>query len=120
MRNTNMGFLEGFKRRSAPVAAKKRTTTPPARSPHPHGGLSVEALEHGSYYAGKLGTTSIVARWNAKKRRFVFEEFALGGKRVRSVPHALDATSGERFIPVARIDPKNDQRLSDYAFETAS
>ncbi len=41
------------------------------------------------------------------------------GKRVRSIPHALDAASGERFIPIAKIEPKNEQRLSDYAFETA-
>jgi len=111
-----MGFLEGFKRRSSPAVVKRTPT--PARPAH--AGLSGEALEHGGYYAGKLGLTSVVARWHAKRRRFVFEEFALGGKRVRSVPHALDATSGERFIPLAKIEPTNDQRLSDYAFETAS
>ncbi len=111
-----MGFLEGFKRRSSPAVAKR--TPSPARTTH--AGLSPEVLEHGTYYAGKLGLTSVVARWNAKRKRFVFEEFALGGKRVRSVPHALDSTSGERFIPIAKIEPKSEQRLSDYAFETAS
>ena len=114
-----MGFLDGFTRRSRPAVAKR--TPPPARPARSaHAGLHAEALEHGSYYAGKLGVKPVVARWHAKRRRFVFEEFALGGKRVRSVPHALDATSGERFIPLAKIEPTNDQRLSDYAFETAS
>ena len=109
-----MGFLEGFKRRSRPAVAKR--TPSPA---HPaHAGLLAKALDHGAYYTGKLGATSVVARWHTKRRRFMFEEFALGGKRVRSVPHALDATSGERFIPIAKIEPKNEQRLSDYAFET--
>ena len=114
-----MGFLEGFTRRRSRPAVQKRIA-PPARPAHAGGGLRAEALEHGWYYAGKLGVTPVVARWHAKRRRFVFEEFALGGKRVRSVPHALEATSGERFIPIAKIEPKNEQRLSDYAFETAS
>ena len=113
-----MGFLEGFKRRSR-TPGRKRMPPParPARSTH--AGLHVEALEHGSYYAGRLGAKAMVARWHAKRRRFVFEEFALGANRVRSVPHALDATSGERFIPLGKIEPKSEQRLSDYAFETA-
>jgi hypothetical protein len=109
-----MGFLEGFKRRSR-TAVTKRTSSPARPA---HAGLLVTELDHGAYYTGKLGVTSVVARWHAKRRRFVLEEFALGGKRVRSVSHALDATSGERFIPIAKIEPKNEQRLSDYAFET--
>ena len=113
-----MGFLEGFTRRRSRPAVAKRTPSPPARPTH--AGLHAEALVHGDYYAGKLGVKAVVARWHAKKRRFVFEEFVLGGNRVRSVPHALDAASGERFIPLAKIEPKNEQRLSDYAFETAS
>ena len=114
-----MGFLDGFTRRSRPPFAKG--TPPPARPARPsHAGLNAEVLEHGKYYAGKLGVKPVVARWHAKRRRFVFEEFALGANRVRSVPHALDAASGERFIPIAKIEPKNEQRLSDYAFETAS
>jgi len=114
-----MGFLDGFTRRSRPAVAKR--TPPPARPARSaHAGLHAEALVHGDYYAGKLGVKAVVARWHAKRRRFVFEEFALGANRVRSVPHALDVTSGERFIPLAKIEPKNEQRLSDYAFETAS
>jgi len=109
-----MGFLEGFTRRPRPAVAKR--TPSPA---HPaHAGSLPQALDHGAYYTGKLGVKPVVARWHAKRRRFVFEEFALGGKRVRSVPHALDAASGERFIPIAKIEPKNEQRLSDYAFDT--
>jgi len=111
-----MGFLEGFTRRRSRPAVAKRTPPPPARTAH--AGMHADALQHGSYYAGKLGVKAVVARWHAKKRRFVFEEFVLGGNRVRSVPHALDAASGERFIPLAKIEPKNEQRLSDYAFDT--
>ena len=114
-----MGFLEGFKRRS-PLSGRKRMPPPARPARRTHAGLHTEALVHGDYYAGRLGVKAMVARWHAKKRRFVFEEFALGGNRVRSVPHALDAASGERFIPLGKIEPKNEQRLSDYAFETAS
>ena len=112
-----MSFLEGFTRRRSRPAVAKRIPPPQARPAN--AGLHAEALVHGDYYAGKLGVKAVVARWHAKKRRFVFEEFVLGGNRVRSVPHALDAASGERFIPLAKIEPKNEQRLSDYAFETA-
>ena len=83
-------------------------------------GLPLTALEHGAYYAGKIGVTSVVARWHAKKQRFVFEEFALGRQHVRSVPHGLDGASPERFVPMARIEPKGTQCLSDYAFETSA
>jgi hypothetical protein len=82
-------------------------------------GLSSEDLEHGAYYAGKLGATAVIARWHAKQRRFVFGEYALGGQRVRSVAHVADSATGERFTPLTRIEPKDSYRVSDYAFETA-
>lgn len=82
-------------------------------------GLSAKELEHGAYYAGKLGATAVIARWHAKKRRFVFGEYALGGQRVRSIAHVADSATGERFTPLTRIEPKDSYRVSDYAFETA-
>jgi len=82
--------------------------------------LSPAALEHGVYYAGTLGGATAQARWHAKKRRFVFGEYALGSQRVRSVAHVADQTAdGARFAPLARIEPKDAYRVSDYAFETA-
>ena len=42
----------------------------PALSEEEQVALPLEALEHGAYYAGKLGVTPAVARWHAKKRRF--------------------------------------------------
>jgi len=81
--------------------------------------LSPEALEHGGYYAGKLGAKAAIARWHARKRRFVFGEYALGRERVRSVAHVADDATGEWFSPLARTEPKTACRISDYAFETA-
>ena len=83
--------------------------------------LSLETLEHGAYYAGKVGVASTVARWHAKKRRFVFGEFTLGRQRVRSLAHIADTNSGteERFIPLSRPESRDSYRVSDYAFETA-
>jgi hypothetical protein len=81
-------------------------------------GLGSETLEHGAYYAGNLGTKPAVARWHAKKRRFVFGEFALGRLCVRSVTHVAEGTTGERFIPLSKTEPKDANRVSDYAFET--
>jgi hypothetical protein len=82
-------------------------------------GLLVKELEHGVYYAGKLGATAAIARWHASKRRFVFTEYALGRQHVRSVAHVADSASGERFTPLTKIEPKDSYRVSDYAFETA-
>jgi hypothetical protein len=75
-------------------------------------------LEHGAYYAGKLSGKPAVARWHAKKRRFVFEEFTLGRQHVRSVAHVADSATVERFIPLFKIEPKDTCRVSEYAFET--
>ena len=80
--------------------------------------LSPGTLEHGAYYAGKLGAVPAVARWHAKKRSFVFREFILGRECIRSIPHVADAGTGERFIPLSKTEPKNAQHISDYAFET--
>ncbi len=77
-----------------------------------------ETLEHGAYYEGKLGVRSAVARWHAKKRRFVSGEFTLGRHCVRSVAHVADSATGERFIPLSKTAPKDTYRVSDYAFDT--
>ena len=83
--------------------------------------LALETLEHGAYHAGQLGVTPAVARWHGKKRRFVFGEFTLGRRCVRSVAHITDGESGtaQRFVPLSRSEPKDTYRVSDYAFETA-
>ena len=98
---------QSFKRQSHAMPARKTVLAP-------------AALEHGAYYAGTLGGATAAARWHAKKRRFVFSEFILGSQRVRSVAHLSDQkVDGERFVPLARIEPKDAYRVSDYAFETA-
>jgi len=82
--------------------------------------FALAVLEHGVYYAGTLGGATTVARWHAKKGRFVFSEYVLGAQCIRSVPHVADQkANGERFVPLARIEPKEAYRVSDYAFETA-
>ena len=85
-----------------------------------HGALPMEMLEHGAYYAGKLGVTLMVARWHAKKRRFVFGEFSLGRQTVKSAAHIAERGAGERFIPLSKTTPKDNCRVSDYAFETTT
>jgi hypothetical protein len=95
----------------APLVSAEQPLSSPA-------GLASGTLEHGAYYAGKLGMRAAVARWHAKKQRFVFEEFALGRLCVRSVAHVSESATGERFIPLSKTEPKDTYRVSDYAFET--
>ena len=97
-------------------APRRQTQPMPARKTV----LAPAVLEHGVYYAGTLRGATAIARWHAKKRRFVFGEYALGAQRVRSVAHLSDQKAdGERFVPLARVEPKDAYRVSDYAFETA-
>lgn len=98
--------------RAPPAAAAKRPLSAAAV-------LSPEMLEHGAYYAGRLGSTHGVARWHAKKRRFVYEEFSLGAQRLRAAAHFEEGGTPLVFVPIARTKPKDTHRVSDYAFETA-
>jgi hypothetical protein len=82
--------------------------------------LPLETLEHGVYFAGKLGVAPAVARWHAKKQRFVFGEFTLGRQRVRTVAHVPDIGIKDRFNPLSKTEPKDAYRVTDYAFETAA
>ena len=77
------------------------------------------ALEHGAYYTGQLGSTAVIARWHANKRRFVFGEYSLGSQRVRAVSHIADGGKVEAFAPLSMTQPKATYRISEYAFETA-
>jgi hypothetical protein len=77
-------------------------------------------LEHGAYYAGKFGVTPAVARWHAKKRRFVLGEFSLGRQTIKSLAHIAEGGTAERFTPLSKTAPKDASRISDYAFETAT
>jgi hypothetical protein len=98
-----------------PFASLVSAAQKPLSEPAP---LPLETLEHGAYYAGKLDSAPVVARWHAKRRRFVFGEFTLGRQCVRSVAHVGDSTTGQRFTPLSKTAPKNTCRVSDYAFET--
>jgi hypothetical protein len=104
--------LEPFRPFAPLASAEHESLSEPALLPP-------ETLEHGAYYAGKLGTAPVVARWHAKKRRFVLGEFTLGRQCVRSVAHVADSARGERFAPLSKTAPKTDYRVSDYAFETS-
>jgi hypothetical protein len=93
---------------------------PPPKQPlSAAGALRPETLEHGAYYAGKLGSARGVARWHAKKHRFVYAEYSLGTRQVRTAAHIDEGGTPQVFVPVARIEPKDNHRVSDYAFETA-
>jgi hypothetical protein len=99
-----------FTLHAPPISAEQPLSSPAA--------LGSETLEHGAYYAGKLAVRSAVARWHAKKRRFVFAEFTLGRHCMRSVAHVADSATEERFAPLSKTEPKDTCRVSDYAFET--
>ena len=81
--------------------------------------LQPDALEHGAYYTGQLGSAAVIARWHANKRRFVFGEYTLGSQRVRAVSHIADGGKAEAFAPLSMTQPKGTHRVSEYAFETA-
>jgi hypothetical protein len=82
--------------------------------------LSMQSLEHGAYYAGTLGTESIVARWHARRQRCVFWEFAVGHNRVNSAAHVAGTGTGKRFAPLSRSVPTDICQVSDYSFETGA
>jgi len=106
----------GWRRAAPPVPP-----TPVAKHPlSATGALRPEVLEHGAYYAGRLGSARGVARWHAKKRRFVYAEYSLGMQQLRAAAHIDEGGTPQLFIPVARTEPKDTHRVSDYAFETAS
>lgn len=54
------------------------------RRPSQPGVLSPDMLEHGAYYAGRIASARVVARWHAKRQRFVLGEFTFGRERGRS------------------------------------
>jgi hypothetical protein len=76
--------------------------------------------EHGAYYTGKIGAVSAIARWHAKKQRFVFGQFNFGRHRVTSIPHVVEQGPGETVRAVIQSGPTDTSRVSDYAFETAA
>jgi hypothetical protein len=82
--------------------------------------LPPDALEHGAYYTGQLGSAAVIARWHANKRRFVFGEYSLGSQRTRAVAHIADSAKAEAFAPLSMTQPKGTHRVSEYAFETAA
>ena len=81
--------------------------------------LAPEVLEHGAYYAGRFECAPAIARWHARKRRFLFGEHTFGRRLIRAVSHVADETTAEAFAPVSKTQPKEAYRVSDYAFETA-
>ena len=81
--------------------------------------LPSDALQHGAYYTGQLGSKTVIARWHANKRCFVFGEYTLGSQRIRAVPHAAEGGKAEAFAPISMTQPKAGYRISEYAFETA-
>jgi hypothetical protein len=84
------------------------------------GVLPPDVLEHGAYYAGRFECAPTIARWHAKKRRFMFGEHTLGRRLIRAVLHIADEDKTEAFAPLSKTQPKEAYRVSDYAFETAA
>jgi len=89
-------------------------------APSPIKPIETDALEHGVYYIGRFRGETAIARWHAAKGRFVHAEYSLGRQRVRMLAHAASGDAREGFCPLSPTSPKDNQRISDYAFETAS
>lgn len=81
--------------------------------------LPPEVLEHGAYYVGRFEYAPAIARWHAKKRRFLFGEHTLGRRLIRAVLHVADESTPEAFALLSKTQVKEAYRISDYAFETA-
>ena len=92
----------------------------PQRRPSQPGVLSPDMLEHGAYYAGRIVSARVVARWHAKRQRFVLGEFIFGRQHARSLVHIDQRRAGEWFAPFYKSIPKESSRISDYAFETTA
>ncbi len=96
-----------------PTTAEKETL-------YARGVLRPEQLVHGTYYAGHVHSTPAVARWHAAKRRFVLLHSELGVRAAKAIPHVADARTEDMFLPLSEKAPTDEQRVSEYAFETAS
>jgi hypothetical protein len=95
-------------------------TPTPQSGPSAATAIEIEALEHGVYYRGRFRSDTAIARWHEKKGRFVHAEYSLGRQRVRTLTYADSGNAREGFYPLSATSPKDGQRISDYAFETAS
>jgi hypothetical protein len=80
--------------------------------------LPLATLVHGDYYAGFLGDTSTIGRWNGQRRRFVAWEHAMGEAKLKAAPHIADAGTGARFAPLAPTKAEDAHHVSDFALET--
>jgi hypothetical protein len=89
------------------------------QAPSSSAALGFDALEHGAYYTGLLRSDTAIARWHANKGRFVHAEYSLGRQRVRTLAYIDSGNARDGFCPLALASPKDGQRISDYAFETA-
>ena len=96
-----------------PTTAEKETL-------YARGVLRPEQLVHGAYYSGHVHSTPAVARWHAAKRRFVLLHSELGVRATKAIPHVADARTEDMFLPLSEKAPSDEQRVSEYAFETAS
>ena len=80
--------------------------------------LSLDTLLHGAYYKGLVGDTTIIGRWHAHKRCFVFWEHTLGEPKLKAAPHVADAGDGASFAALSRQESEGGSHISDFAFET--
>ena len=80
--------------------------------------LAVDTLVHGAYYNGFLGDTTMVGRWHAHNRCFVFWEHEMGEPRLKAAPHVAEAATGSPFAPLSEQKREGEYHISDFAFET--
>ncbi len=80
--------------------------------------MPLNSLLHGAYYNGLLDDMTIIGRWHAEKRRFVFWEQNMEQPHSKATPHVADLGTGPRFAPLSRQESEGGSHISDFAFET--
>ena len=80
--------------------------------------LPENALLHGTYYSGYLNNTPCIARWNARKHRFVMWEQSAGAPKLKAALHVSDPGVGAHFAAVTPMKSDAGYHVSDFALET--
>jgi hypothetical protein len=99
-------------------AAGQGNPTAAQKALREHKALLVDTLVHGAYYNGLLGDTTMVARWHAHNRRFVFWEHEMGEPKLKAAPHVADVGTGAHFAPLSLQETEGKYHISDFALET--
>ena len=101
-----------------PIGLAQHQTTMAQKALQDSKALPENALLHGAYYSGFLDNMPIVARWNAKKHRFVMWEHNAGAPKLKAALHVGDPGIAAHFAAVFPLKSVAGNHVSDFALET--